>query len=323
MGERIVERLIRERDAGYSNGIYAATQIWFAWNSNHMEGSTLTPEQTAQIFATGTFSVDGTQRVRVDDAIETRNHFTAFRWILDHADEPVDKDLVCHLHAILKNGTRQADDPIYNVGGYKTEPNIIGNMVTPIYVALPEDVPHLMNRLFDLYANLGDDPYQIARTHWMFEQIHPFSDGNGRVGRLIMFKELLRIDALPVVIHDSIHEQYTANMNRFPAEPGWLIDLLLHERDIYRQQTLNLIDGNGTSLSYTYNDQWHERDYTAQLREDDTFKQDLTAKAKKRIAPLQDAYDDMLWGERTPLPKLGTQQTSPDTDGKPESTIGL
>lgn len=93
-----------------------------------MEGSTLTLKQTAQIFNTGTFTMDGTERVSIDDAIETRNHFIAFRWILDHADEPVDKDLVCHLHAILKNGTRQADEPVYNVGGYKTEPNIIGDM---------------------------------------------------------------------------------------------------------------------------------------------------------------------------------------------------
>lgn len=152
MGSRIVERLISERDAGYSNGIYVATQLQFAWNSNHMEGSTLTLKQTAQIFNTGTFTTDGTERVSIDDAIETRNHFIAFRWILDHADEPVDKDLVCHLHAILKNGTRQADEPVYNVGGYKTEPNIIGDMSAPACVALPEDVPQAMDRLFDIYA---------------------------------------------------------------------------------------------------------------------------------------------------------------------------
>lgn len=323
MGERIVERLIGERDAGYSNGIYTATQIWFAWNSNHMEGSTLTPEQTAQIFATGTFAVDGTERVRVDDAVETRNHFTAFRWILDHADEPVDKDVVCHLHAILKNGTRQADDPTYNVGGYKTKPNIIGNMITPIYVALPEDVPHLMDHLFNLYARLEDDPYQIARTHWMFEQIHPFSDGNGRVGRLVMFKELLRINALPVIIHDSMHERYTANMNRFPAEPGWLIDLLLHERDVYRQQAIGPMGDNGAGLSYTYNDQWRESDYAEQLREDDAFKQDITAKARERLAPLQDAYDNALWGKQTSLPKSDTQQAAADATDDPRPAIGL
>ena len=198
MGSRIVERLISERDARYSNGIYVATQLQFAWNSNHMEGSTLTPKQTAQIFNTGTFTMDGTERVSVDDAIETRNHFIAFRWILDHADEPVDKDLVCHLHAILKNGTRQADEPVYNVGGYKTEPNIIGDMSAPACVALPEDVPQTMDRLFDIYAHLEDDPYQIARAHWMFEKIHPFSDGNGRVGRLVMFKELLRLSLIHI-----------------------------------------------------------------------------------------------------------------------------
>ena len=99
---------------------------------------------------------------------------------------------------------------------------------------MPEDVPALMDRLFDVYAHLEDDPYQIARAHWMFEKIHPFSDGNGRVGRLVMYKELLRIDALPVIIHDSLHDRYVANMDKFPEEPGWLVELLLFERDIYK-----------------------------------------------------------------------------------------
>ena len=102
MAERIVERLIRERDTRYGDGIYTTTQIQFAWNSNHMEGSTLTAKQTAQLFATGTYTTDGSEQVNPDDALETRNHFAAFRWILDHADEPVDRDMVCHLHAILK-----------------------------------------------------------------------------------------------------------------------------------------------------------------------------------------------------------------------------
>lgn len=315
MGSRIVERLISERDARYSNGIYVATQLQFAWNSNHMEGSTLTPKQTAQIFNTGTFTMDGTERVSVDDAIETRNHFIAFRWILDHADEPVDKDLVCHLHAILKNGTRQADEPVYNVGGYKTEPNIIGDMSAPACVALPEDVPQTMDRLFDIYAHLEDDPYQIARAHWMFEKIHPFSDGNGRVGRLVMFKELLRIDALPAIIHDSLHDRYTHNMSKFPEEPGWLVDLILFERDLYRSKVLDRVRAD---VDYTYNDRWSESDHTIQLREDTEFKNALEARSKSTVDQLQEDMDDLLWGGPANLPYPTAEQaprTGTDTTG--------
>lgn len=299
MSERILHRLIRERDAGYSNGIYVPTQLQFAWNSNHMEGSTLTPQQTAQIFATGTFTTDGAERVRVDDAIETRNHFTAFRWMLDHADDPVDRELVCRLHAILKNGTRQADDPLYNVGGYKKEPNVIGNAVTPVRVAAPDDVPRLMDRLFDVYAHLEDDPYQIARAHWMFEKIHPFSDGNGRVGRLVMFKELLRIDAMPVIVHDSFHDRYVANMDRFPEEPGWLVDLLLFERDVYGKRILGPI---GECLDYTYNDRWDEHDHADDIRKDVEFKREVEASAEGAgEEPVED--DGLLWGDvRLPWP---------------------
>lgn len=238
MAERIVERLIRERDTRYGDGIYTTTQIQFAWNSNHMEGSTLTAKQTAQLFATGTYTTDGSEQVNPDDALETRNHFAAFRWILDHADEPVDRDMVCHLHAILKQGTRQVSDSLFNVGGYKTRPNFIGNPVTPTRTALPQDVPEFMDRLFDMCTKLEDEPYQIARVHWTFEKIHPFSDGNGRIGRLIMFKELLRIDALPVLVHDAYRAEYVNGISKFPDEPGWLVDTLLFERDLYRSHVL-------------------------------------------------------------------------------------
>ena len=310
MGSRIVERLISEKDSGYSNGIYVATQLQFAWNSNHMEGSTLTPKQTAQIFNTGTFTMDGTERISVDDAVETRNHFIAFRWILDHADDTVDKDFVCHLHAILKNGTRQASESMYNVGGYKTEPNIIGDAVTPTYVALPEDVPQSMDRLFDIYACLEDDPYQIARAHWMFEKIHPFSDGNGRIGRLIMFKELLRIDALPAIIHDSLHDRYTRNMSKFPEEPGWLVDLILFERDLYQDKVLNRVHAD---IDYTSNDQWNEKDHADQLHEDVKFKTMLEARSKGVVDQLQESMDDLLWGGTDDLPDLDAKEDDIDS----------
>lgn len=225
MAERIVERLIRERDTRYGDGIYTTTQIQFAWNSNHMEGSTLTAKQTAQLFATGTYTTDGSEQVNPDDALETRNHFAAFRWILDHADEPVDRDMVCHLHAILKQGTRQVSDSLFNVGGYKTRPNFIGNPVTPTRTALPQDVPEFMDRLFDMCTKLEDEPYQIARVHWTFEKIHPFSDGNGRIGRLIMFKELFCVSmrCLSLAMTRIVRSTSMASASFRTSQDGWLI----------------------------------------------------------------------------------------------------
>lgn len=297
MTERIVDRLVSERDTGYSNGIYVPTQIQFAWNSNHMEGSTLTARQTAQLFATGTYTAGSEgETIRPDDAIETRNHFTAFRWILDHVDDPVDRDMVCHVHAILKGGTAQAADPSLSVGDYKRRPNVIGALATPVRTAMPDDVPRLMDDLFGILAGLEDDPLQIARAHWMFERIHPFSDGNGRVGRLIIFKELLRIDALPFVIHDSLRDRYINGLMKFPEEPGYLVDTLLFERDMYRAHIL--LPGGGDDLAYTYRDSWSEAEYHRVLQQDDFAFVDRISEAS---LPLMNQLDEqeaqLLWGE--------------------------
>lgn len=218
MAERIVERLIRERDTRYGDGIYTTTQIQFAWNSNHMEGSTLTAKQTAQLFATGTYTTDGSEQVNPDDALETRNHFAAFRWILDHADEPVDRDMVCHLHAILKQGTRQVSDSLFNVGGYKTRPNFIGNPVTPTRTALPQDVPEFMDRLFDMCTKLEDEPYQIARVHWTFEKIHPFSDGLSCSRSFCVSMRCLSLSMTRIVRSTSM-----ASASFRTSQDGWLI----------------------------------------------------------------------------------------------------
>ena len=234
MAERIVERLIRERDTRYGDGIYTTTQIQFAWNSNHMEGSTLTAKQTAQLFATGTYTTDGSEQVNPDDALETRNHFAAFRWILDHADEPVDRDMVCHLHAILKQGTRQVSDSLFNVGGYKTRPNFIGNPVTPTRTALPQDVPEFMDRLFGMCTKLEDEPYQIARVHWTFEKIHPFSDGNGRIGRLIMFKECLANRVVPFIIDEDLKLFYYRGLHEWDRAHEYLLDTCRTAQDNFR-----------------------------------------------------------------------------------------
>ena len=189
-----------------------------------MEGSTLTAKQTAQLFATGTYTTDGSEQVNPDDALETRNHFAAFRWILDHADEPVDRDMVCHLHAILKQGTRQVSDSLFNVGGYKTRPNFIGNPVTPTRTALPQDVPEFMDRLFDMCAKLEDEPYQIARVHWTFEKIHPFrtatveSDGLSCSRSFCVSMRCLSLSMTRIVRSTSM-----ASASFRTSQDGWLI----------------------------------------------------------------------------------------------------
>ncbi|OZG62879.1 cell filamentation protein Fic [Bifidobacterium hapali] len=253
---KLDEWLRHERDQKLSHGLYYNMQLAFAYNSNHMEGSTLTPEQTAQLYDTGELlPQNGNDLIRADDVIETTNHFRAFDWMLDHVDDPVDKRFVCTLHAILKRGTRQETDPDRNVGGWKILPNVI-NAIQGIHTVLPADVPQAMPIVFHEFAQLVDEPYAIAHAHWMFETTHPFSDDNGRVGRLVLFKELMRIGTVPPLIRDKNRAFYIRGLSQFPTEPGYLIDTLLSERDYCRQ----LIDMMATDrVDYTYVDEWHNR----------------------------------------------------------------
>lgn len=253
---RLSEWLTAERDDRVSGGLYHTTQLEFAYNSNHMEGSTLTPEQTAQLWDNGTLLPEGAGDViRADDVIETVNHFRAFDWMLDHVDDPVDRTLVCTLHAILKRGTRQETDPDRNTGGWKVLPNVIGGIET-VHTVLPADVPAAMEAVFRECAALEDEPYAVAHMHWMFETTHPFSDGNGRVGRLVLFKELMRLDAVPPVILDADRAFYIRGLARFGSEPGWLVDTLLAERDRYRLLIDTLAPGR---IDATYADRWEDR----------------------------------------------------------------
>ena len=257
MGMTLAEWLTRERDQKVTHGLYHNTQLVFAYNSNHMEGSTLTAEQTAQLYDTGELLSDsGDHIIRADDVIETTNHFRTFDWMLDHVDDPVDKTFVCTLHAMLKRGTRQETDPDRNVGGWKTLPNVI-NAIQGVHTVLPADVPEAMALVFDEFARLTDDPYDIAHAHWMFETTHPFSDGNGRVGRLVLFKELMRLGAVPPLIRDENRAFYIRGLSRFPKEPGYLVDTLFTERDYYRQLIDTLAPGR---IDCTYVDEWTERD---------------------------------------------------------------
>lgn len=262
---RIVEYLKGERAADVSHGLYYNLQVLSAYNSNHMEGSTLTPDQTAQIYETGqVVPTGGGDALKVDDVIEARNHFRAFDYVLDHADDALDGDFIRTLHAILFRGTSKEDSPFLEVGRYKARGNVIGGIVQTPTVA-PEDVEGALEGVFAAYAELADDPYEIARDHWMFERVHPFSDGNGRVGRLVATKELMRIDALPGVVPDRHRALYVQGLKEFAESPERLVDVMLASRDVVEGLVGNL--GIASEVDYTFNERWARPEADARMGE--------------------------------------------------------
>ena len=210
-----------QRDSRIDGQVYKACQCDFAYNSNHIEGSTLTHDQTVQVFDRGSF----TGTAKVDDIVECRNHFNAFDWMLDHVDEPLSTELLCKLHAILKDGTADARNPIMNVGGFRIVANVIGGAVSYTETADPKDVPRLVKGLITAYEHLSLTGFeQIVTFHHGLESIHPFSDGNGRMGRLVMFKECLRHGVTPFIITDDLREFYIRGLREFERLPGYLLD---------------------------------------------------------------------------------------------------
>ena len=193
--------ILREQKVNkYSGGIYHKTQIDLTYNSNHMEGSRLTHDQTRYIFETNTIGVEN-EVLNVDDVIETANHFRCIDMIIDHAKSALTEKFIKELHLTLKNGTSDSRKEWFAVGDYKKLPNEVGGMVT----ALPEEVADKMKALLMEYnAKEGKTFEDILDFHVKFERIHPFQDGNGRVGRLIMFKECLKYNIVPFIIEDNL-----------------------------------------------------------------------------------------------------------------------
>ena len=193
--------ILREQKAGrYSGGIYHKTQIDLTYNSNHMEGSCLTHDQTRYIFETNTIGVEN-KVLNVDDVIETVNHFRCIDRIIDNAKAALTERFIKELHLILKNGTSDFGKEWFAVGDYKKLPNEVGGMDT----ALPEEVAGKMKVLLAEYNAKEEKTFEdILDFHVRFERIHPFQDGNGRVGRLIMFKECLKYNIVPFIIEDNL-----------------------------------------------------------------------------------------------------------------------
>ncbi len=275
----ILNILRHEKDHHRKGGLYHQTQILFAYNSNRIEGSKLTHEQTRYIYETNTFLPDGNavirtddiiettnhfaafdymldiadapltekiikdlhyllkrgtsdEVIRTDDIIETTNHFAAFDYMLDIADAPLTEKIIKDLHYLLKRGTSDERDPTFNVGEYKSLPNMIGEMV---YTTSPSEVPVQIKKLLEEYQTKQTiKENDIIDFHYRFERIHPFQDGNGRVGRLIMFKECLAHNLIPFVI-DSEHKLfYYRGLREYPTEPGFLTDTCLSAQDSYK-----------------------------------------------------------------------------------------
>lgn len=231
MNRSLLQRLLLERQIKSSSGIYHLTQIKLAYNSNHIEGTRLTEDETRSLYETRSILPDRNRAYRLDEMIVTANHFRAFDYILSHALEEITETAIKEIHGILFAGTAAAQDSDFAIGDYKRFPNIIG---AGTETAEPEEVSSAMRALISQYRMRASvSAENIIDFHARFEKIHPFQDGNGRVGRLLMFKECLRIDAIPILIFDDMKEFYYRGLKMYPQEPGWLIDTCLSGQDRY------------------------------------------------------------------------------------------
>jgi len=221
--------LQEEKKNRHSGGIYHKTQIDLTYNSNHIEGSRLTHDQTRYIFETNTIGVEN-EVLNVDDVIETSNHFRCIDMIIDHAKAPLTEKYIKELHLILKNGTSDSRKDWFAVGDYKKMPNEVGGMET----TLPENVADKMKELLNEYNSKEEKSLEdILDFHVKFERIHPFQDGNGRVGRLIMFKECLKYNIVPFIIEDSLKLFYYRGLKEWFNEKEFLMDTCLTAQDRY------------------------------------------------------------------------------------------
>ena len=228
--DNIITYLLEEKQAKRKGGLYHKTQVSLTYNSNRIEGSRLTEEQTRYIFETRTIGFKDEEAVPVDDIIETSNHFIAFDYLLDTIDEPLSGKLIKEFHRILKTGTADASKEWFNVGDWKKLPNEVGGPRT----VMPQDVDAEIIRLNESYNSKVEVLFEdIIKYHYRFERIHPFQDGNGRVGRLIMFRECLCHDVVPFIIDERHKQFYYRGLREFASTPGYLLDTCLSSQDIY------------------------------------------------------------------------------------------
>lgn len=231
MPRTLLDTLKEELYGQIHGGIYHKIQIELTYNSNHLEGSCLTHDQTRYIFETNTIGITE-EGVRVDDIIETSNHFRCIDEIIAHASTQLSEKFIKNLHFILKTGTTDAKKDWFSVGGYKKLPNEVGGMKT----TLPEDVAEEMKKLLAKYNSKKKKTLaDIIEFHVNFERIHPFQDGNGRVGRLVLFKECLKYGIVPFIIEDDIKMFYYRGLKEWKNERGYLMDTCLSAQDKFKK----------------------------------------------------------------------------------------
>ena len=229
--DTLLDILRREKNASLSGGIYHKIQIELTYNSNHIEGSRLTHDQTRYIFETNTIGITD-KTVNVDDIVETSNHFRCIDLVIENAEATLNESFIKELHRILKNGTSDSRLSWFVVGGYKKLPNEVGGRDT----TLPENVPNEMRELLLSYNKTKEKTFEeILDFHYRFERIHPFQDGNGRVGRLIIFKECLRNNIVPFIIDEELKMFYYRGLSEWTRERGFLINTCLTAQDKFKK----------------------------------------------------------------------------------------
>lgn len=240
--EKLKRELVSQKNSKFKGNIYHYSQVNFAYNSNKIEGSHLSEDETEDIFVTNSYIPKSDDVVKLDDLIEMKNHFRLFDYMLDIYEKKLDKNIIIEMNKILKRGTSDEDNPRYNVGGFKIVPNKIG-LINVINTSSPKDTPKDIDNLLSWYNSLKNITLEdIIEFHYKFEKIHPFGDGNGRVGRMIMFKECLKNDIMPFIILDSDKPFYLRGLKNYENDKMFLIETIKNEQDLYEVAVNDMLD---------------------------------------------------------------------------------
>ena len=239
---KLKNELIEQQKSKFKGNIYHYSQVNFAYNSNKIEGSRLSEDETEAIFTTNSVIVKSDNAIKIDDLIEMKNHFKLFEYCLSIVDAPLTKEIIIEMNKILKRNTSDEDNPRYNVGGFKTIPNVIG-IINVIHTSAPEDVEKDLDNLLKSYHNKQTITLEdIIEFHYNFEKIHPFGDGNGRVGRMIMFKECLKNNIMPFIVLDKDKPYYMRGLKNYNEDKMFLIDTIKYEQDLYKKIVTEMIN---------------------------------------------------------------------------------
>lgn len=234
--------LIEQKKSKFKGNIYHYSQVNFAYNSNKIEGGNLTEDETEEIFETNSFLPKSDDTIKLDDLTEMKNHFRLFDYCLDIIDLPLSKEIMINMNKILKRNTTDEENPRYNVGGFKVVPNKIG-LINVINTSAPETVESDLDNLLNEYHHIEKVTIEdIIDFHYRFECIHPFGDGNGRVGRMIMFKECLKNNIMPFIVLDSDKPYYMRGLKNYKDDKMFLIDTIKHEQDLYENVAQELLN---------------------------------------------------------------------------------